>query len=400
MKASKLAVLSVFILSIAGCASNDTPDKSDAADSKDKDETKPEQETQQNGAADGDKSKPESTGTYVEYPDLRGSCDIHSNYPDDFACVPPPAKGEGFQIHVGPSNYDDPEEVAKFILHPGEERSQCFTFRTPNEEPVYYQTALLSGRSGTHHIINTMYDTELEEGSFGPCGAGGDAGGMEDSLGSLPGASKPYMPRLHVAPENEHIGRTIKARTFAQADMHYYNFTDHDIVREFWLNIYTVDGAKITSEAEQIRGMGGFGWNRTPIPAGHDEVYKYACPIKGEGRILSLLGHYHAHGKRFTASLTRASGGEPEKVFEMYDYLDPATFEYDSKTQNPTFSDVAPGATTGMLDVHDGDTLAWECHIVNDSNVGLRYVNEVKTGEMCNLWGTSIGIEKFDCLKQ
>jgi hypothetical protein len=53
-----------------------------------------------------------------------------------------------------------------------------------------------------------------------------------------------------------------------------------------------------------------------------------------------------------------------------------------------------------MLDVHDGDVLSWECHVVNDSNVGLKYVNEVKTGEMCNLWGASLGIDKFDCLKK
>jgi hypothetical protein len=26
-------------------------------------------------------------------------------------------------------------------------------------------------------------------------------------------------------------------------------------------------------------------------------------------------------------------------------------------------------------------------------------VNEVKTGEMCNLWGSSLGIEKLNCLR-
>ena len=68
--------------------------------------------------------------------------------------------------------------------------------------------------------------------------------------------------------------------------------------------------------------MGGLGWSLLPIAPGTDMVYKYECPITADGRILALLGHYHAHGKRFTAHIRRASGAR-EKVFEMYDYLDP-----------------------------------------------------------------------------
>ena len=52
---------------------------------------------------------------------------------------------------------------------------------------------------------------------------------------------------------------------------------------------------------------------------------------------------------------------------------------------------------SGILAVQDGDILQWECHIINDSLVPLRYVNEVKTGEMCNLWGMSIGTQPIRC---
>jgi hypothetical protein len=27
----------------------------------------------------------------------------------------------------------------------------------------------------------------------------------------------------------------------------------------------------------------------------------------------------------------------------------------------------------------------------------LTYTNEVKTGEMCNFWGASVGVPKIDC---
>ena len=331
-----------------------------------------------------------SAGASGQYEDLRGKCKINSGFPGDETCIPPPPPEEGMQIHVGPSNYQDPAEIAKFVLHPGEESSECWTFKTPNDKPIKYQTSVLSGRSGTHHIINTMHSGELPQGSFTVCADNAR------SIGTLPGASKPYMPRGTVAPEYANVGRSIPAHATVQADMHYYNYTDKDLLREFWLNIYYAKEEEVTVAADQIAGLGGLGWNAAPIAPGTDKVYSYSCPIKGNGHILSLLGHYHAHGKRFSASIKRKNAA-PEKVFEMYDYLTPASFEYNSVVRNPGFSDVAPGAVSGILPVSDGDVLQWECHIVNDSTVGLRYVNEVKTGEMCNLWGVSVGIQPLRC---
>lgn len=333
--------------------------------------------------------------------DIRGKCqDFKTKFPGDEACIPAPPAAEGLQIHIGPSNWDDADEVAKYVLHPGEESSECFTVTTPNDKMIHYQTSVLSGRAGTHHIINTMYagDGSFNEGSAKCISEGG--GDMSNSLGSLPGASKPYMPRGIVAPEYAHVGRGIPAHARVSSDMHYYNFTDHDIVREYWLNIYYAKDEDITEEASQIAGLGGFSWNKTPIPPMTDKTYSYSCPIKGDGYILMLLGHYHAHGKHFTASITRKATGKADKVFEMFDYMEPAQFEYNTVITNPMFSDSAAGAVSGRLAVSDGDTINWDCHIVNDSDVGLKYVNEVKTGEMCNLWGSSIGISPISCYLQ
>jgi hypothetical protein len=369
----------------------------DSSDS-DKDTATDAGATSKTDAAPSVKDDTES-GPVDIYADQRGSCKINSGYPDDKACIAAPKPSEGMQIHVGPSDYNDPDEVAKYLLHPGEESSECWTFHTPNDDTVYYQTFALSGRAGTHHIINTMFDDslDLQDGGFTSCADPG-TGTNVNIIDNLPGASKPYMARGTVAPENKQVGRKILAHSAAQADMHYYNFTDHDIIREFWMNIYFVKKEDITEEAQQIRGMGGFGWSSKPIAPRTDETFSYSCPIKGNGRILSLLGHYHAHGKRFTASIKRKNG-DVEQVFDMYDYMDPATFEYNTAIENPKFSDGNAGATSGILEVQDGDTLMWDCHIVNDSDVGLRYVNQLKTGEMCNLWGSSLGIDAFNCLK-
>jgi hypothetical protein len=111
---------------------------------------------------------------------------------------------------------------------------------------------------------------------------------------------------------------------------------------------------------------------------------------------MNLLGHYHAHGHRFGVSIKRKDG-MVSKVFEMYDPQDPAVFDYNSVSVNPPFSDLAAGAYSGILPVSDGDALQWECHIINDSKVALAYTNEVQTGEMCNTWGFSVGIEPLQC---
>lgn len=331
------------------------------------------------------------------YPDQRGKCAIDSGYPGDDACLLPPDPSEGFQIHVGPKDYANAEEVAPYLLPPGEETSLCWTFKTPNTEKAIYQSYELSGRAGTHHIINTMFGVELAEtGEFTICA-------YDNIVGSLPVAAKPYMPRAVVAPEDAHIGREIPAGISAQSDMHYYNFTDAPILREFWMNFYYAeDPAAVTETVEQLRGYGGLAWLSEPIQPGTDQVYQYSCPIIGDGsgepgRILSLLGHYHAYGVRFSASLERAADGSRQKVFEMYDYQDPVSFEYNSVVSNPAFSDTAAGATSGPLMVNDGDVLHWECHIINDSEFQLRYINSVFEGEMCNIWGTTVGVERFSC---
>lgn len=327
--------------------------------------------------------------------DPRGACNIDSGFPDDNACILPPAPEEGMQIHIGPTDYKDSDQINKFTLKAGQETESCWTFHTPNDKKIFYQTFVLSGRSGTHHIIDTMYKVEMTDGGFTMCSDGG-TGTNSNIIDNLPGASKPYMPRVPVAPENADIGRAVPPNTPSQADLHGFNFTDKDLLREFWLNIYYVPEAQVKQEATQIRGMGGLSWNSMPIAPGTDKTYSYKCAVPSDGRIMSLLGHYHAHGKQFTASIQRASG-EVQKVFEMYDYLDPAMFQYDSITTNPDFSATAGGAVSGILEVHAGDTVLWDCHVVNDSMTALRYVNQVKTGEMCNLWGQSVGT-KINCL--
>ena len=145
--------------------------------------------------------------------DPRGKCDINSGFPDDHACLLPPDPKEGMQIHVGPSDYNNPDEINKYIFHPGMESSECVSFHTPNNEEIYYQTFELSGRAGTHHIINTMYNVEVDDGGGYVACLDPGTGTNGNIVDNLPGASKAYMQRGTVAPEYMDVGRKIGPKT-------------------------------------------------------------------------------------------------------------------------------------------------------------------------------------------
>jgi hypothetical protein len=317
-------------------------------------------------------------------PSLRGMCNLDTGWPGDDACLAPPPPDKGFQIHIGPDDYNDQAQVDVFVMQPGDESSQCYLKKLPIDRDVLYMQYELSGRPGTHHIINTLRTDDVPQG-FGACVS--FAGGS-NSAGSIGGASKPHMPPIPIAPENENLGIPLMANMQAQHDMHYFNLTQEPILREFWMNVWYVDAESVTERPNRIAGLGGLSFAIAP---GTHQTFRYECPVMGDGRIIQLLGHTHKHGIRETAWIRRAGSTELQQVFEQYDYLEPQIFMYDSLTMNPMFSDSAPGAHSGLLEVMNGDALVWECEVNNTSEATLRYTNFVETGEMCNIWGMTVG---------
>jgi hypothetical protein len=324
------------------------------------------------------------------WPDPRGGCpELNTRFPGDDACIKPPAPEEGFQIHIGPADYDDAADVEQFVLPLGGESSLCWSYHTPNETEVQYQGFVFSGRPGTHHVFNSMLANEVQDGGgFHVCVDAG-LGNSSGRIGGLPGAGRPYVARTKVAPENEGLAGVIPPRVPAEADMHYFNATDGEILREFWLNIYYIDPSKVTDTIKGIRGMGGIGWAVLPIPANADQVYKYECPLTSTGRIISMQGHFHSHGVRESAWIRRGDGTRVP-IFEMYDYANQASFQFDSITTNPPYTGTADFGYTGILEITAGDVLEWECHVKNGATP-LRYTNSVEDGEMCNIFGGFVG---------
>jgi hypothetical protein len=108
--------------------------------------------------------------------------------------------------------------------------------------------------------------------------------------------------------------------------------------------------------------------------------------ITEAGRILTLYGHRHSNNVRFAAYLNG------ELVFDDYDWLEPAVFEFNSLTENPAPNGSRAGAKSGMLELKAGDVIEWQCDITNRHAEAITFgENEAVTSEMCILVGDAIG---------
>ena len=114
-------------------------------------------------------------------------------------------------------------------------------------------------------------------------------------------------------------------------------------------------------------------------------MYESLAPA--DGRIIQLFGHRHAWTHRLAAWLNE------ELIYDSWDWRESVTFNYDSITTNPPINPegMTDGAKSGPIPFKVGDRLKYACFIENGSDETLRFKNELKGGEMCNLWGRTVG---------
>ena len=63
-------------------------------------------------------------------------CGLKTGYAGDDQCILPPPPDKGFQVHIGPSDYANPE--AAYLLQPGEERTSDFSATSTNDKEIYF----------------------------------------------------------------------------------------------------------------------------------------------------------------------------------------------------------------------------------------------------------------------
>lgn len=308
-----------------------------------------------------------------------------TGFPGDEWCILPPPPELGTQVHVGPDSYESVDP--SYIMATGEEINDYYYVNAINDEEHYYYRTNWRMRSGSHHMIISV----MEDRADGFSGSGDVAlGGSSRSFG---GAQRPDQDRpqgsLDVPAENIGLGARLDAGQQFSFNLHHFNLTGGDILREAWVNVWYKPEADVTDPMEGIAIFGNPA--DLNIPAGEHRELHYACDVSEQTRIITLNGHRHASTDRFGVWLER--GSETIPIYESFYYTDMPTYQYDSISMNPVpdLDSKTDGAFTGMLEVGPGDKIHFVCDITNRNDTALRFANEVQTGEMCILFGSRTG---------
>lgn len=309
-------------------------------------------------------------------------CGLKSGWPGDEYCLLPPKEGEGIQIHFGPKDFNDMTEVMKYAIQAGEEFDNSVAAHIPLTEEKFFQRMTVQMRPGSHHWISSVASGKLEERFYDDTGCGGATGA--GSLGGGQNLIYDNPPGGIPAPENAGLGRSVVGNSSLCMNLHSYNFTDRVQMREIWINLYFIDEDKVTQRAAPVAMVGGLGLNLGP---GMKKEATYTGTFTGDGRIIQLFGHRHAWTPRFAVWL------RDELIYDSWSWQDSITFNYDSITKNPPINTAAmvDGAVSGPVEFKAGDQLKFTCFIENESDKTLRFSNQVYDGEMCNLWGSTVG---------
>ena len=308
-------------------------------------------------------------------------CGINSGWPGDEYCLLPPPPGEGIQIHYGPANYDDPAEVQKYVLEAGVEVNDYGIAHIPTGEERYYNFVQLRMRPNSHHLINRVVPRQAAEGLLSSAGCPGE--GMSTHFVGTQNPVRDDPANGIVAPENEGLGRRLPGNSSLCVNQHAYNFGEGPVLREVWINVYFMDEDEVTQTENRIAVNAPIG----TIAPGEQRTLSASATVQGDGRITTLLGHRHAWTTRF------AVFHNERLVYDSWDWVESVVFDYNSATQNPALNPQlqVDGAVSGILEVKDGDTIRTQCDVDNQSDRTLRFANEAYNGEMCILFGASVG---------
>lgn len=311
---------------------------------------------------------------------------INSGFDGDDQCIEAPNVGTGFQLYYGPSDYDNPDELNKFLMAPGDEYVDCLFRKTPNTSDVFVNQYHARLRPGTHHMI-TYIQPELREDSVlpEPCRQGASFTflvGATTITTDISGTSGDSGPEYAAA------AMPIPAQSQTAIQMHYVNTSSESILKEGWINVIYFND-EVDMVIHPITWIGGLGMSVPPltkqiVTAGGD-----SCIADRPLNIITLVGHAHANTERVTAFIDKADGAR-DLVYETYDWSEPGFISYNSAVTNDSPDSIIKqqGGWSGVLSVEPGDRMSWECEVNNQhQDVTLVFSDRAYDGEMCNMFG-------------
>jgi hypothetical protein len=335
---------------------------------------------------------------------------IHSGYQNDDLCLDAPPADLGFQLHFGPTNYDDPAAVAPYVLKPGDEQVLCENMTSPNTSDQFYIEYHAHLRRGTHHMItyaSFTNPTTPADGTMQVCN-GMDPSfhfifGSQAALGPAGGVLDVPLPGK-VAPEDQGLAAKLPASTKLVVEMHYVNTTESSLLAEGWTNVLYSPAADVKGLLDPIFFIGGLGMNVPPHST--QTVTAAGCGLsdaQGDAlRIVGLTGHTHAMSTQFTAFVDRQSGSH-DAIYDSFNWQEPLNAEFNTVKTNPPLGSTSnqDGAISGDLTLKRGDSLSWQCEVNNTLDTSLKFDNEAYKAEMCNVFGfvTPGTGEPWNCFK-
>lgn len=311
-------------------------------------------------------------------------CGLDSGWEGDEYCLKPPPAGEGIQIHFGPRDYKDSAATAEYVLQPGEQVNNSMLAKVPLDAPRYWHHVTVHMRPSVDRWISMGGPKEPgREGVYTDTGCGD---GRLFGAGGFGGGHSPIYdnpPHGVAAPENAGIGVRMTDATACLATTA-FNFTDKPRLREAWVNLYFTDAPTHVEKTGAVSLVGELGLN---LPAGEKREYTYQAAFSESGRIIQLYGHRRMWTRRLAAWLN------DQLIYDSYDWQEGVVFSYDSITSNPPIdpAGMRDGAASGILSFKAGDTIKYTCFVDNQSGGPLRFKNDLRGSEMCNLGGTTVG---------
>jgi hypothetical protein len=319
------------------------------------------------------------------------TCGLHTGFDGDELCLLPPPGG--LQLHFGPDDYANPDQVAPFLASAGEERVDCYVTTTPNTAVLWAKRFEVHARPGIHRAA-------LWALSAPPVSGPGLAASCDDALGpdaTLLAAVRETVTELSPsdAPEYADLAWQIPAAAPIAFEVHWINLTPEPQLREIWWNVLPSSApSPRPAQTVSLRSHG------TPILPGEAATPRFGCDAPGDVAITTMTATMSAQVQALTAWVVRADSSQ-ELVYASYDWASPPTLAYDSVTQNPAHdaSAALSGGSSGPLELHAGDRIEWECEIANPLDMPLDYDSTATyTSVTCDLAGVAAAAQGWSCL--
>jgi hypothetical protein len=307
----------------------------------------------------------------------QGSCNLSTRFDGDEQCILPPASG--FQLHYGPPSYDD-TSVAPYLRPPGDETIQCLFRKSPNAQELVSNEFHFRARPGLFEASLWRLPVARPDSVF-PEDCGALAGGV-----ALVSARQTLSDvTFGGAPENAGLAWSFAPATQLALKIHTINVSASELLEESWLNVVASDPSTVTQQMQglSLHGLGD------DVPPASKIAHAFGCAAPGELRVLQIVGFVSAAVEELKVQVRRADGSR-EPIYDSFDWHEPIALRYDSVTTNPTpdAASMRSGGLTGVLNLHAGDSLEWECTIANVTSQALPYGSDrIYEAVVCDVSG-------------